>query len=56
MKWQYALLPTALDREEHVLEETLNSLGKDGWDLVAVYEAGFRVFVLKRPLGQSSSE
>ena len=31
MKWEYRLLPTALDREEHVIEETLNSLGKDGW-------------------------
>jgi len=48
-------VPTGLDREEHSIEETLNSLGKDGCDLVAVYEAGFRVFVLKRPTGQSSS-
>jgi hypothetical protein len=55
MKWEYRLFPTGLDREEHVIEEALNSLGKDGWDLVAVYEAGFRVFVLKRPTGQSSS-
>ena len=56
MKWEYRLFPTGLDREEHVhSEEALNSLGKDGWDLVAVYEAGLRVFVLKRPTRQSSS-
>jgi hypothetical protein len=55
MKWEYRPFPTRLDREEHVIEEALNSLGKDGWDLVAVCEAGFRAFVLKRPAGQSSS-
>ena len=55
MKWEYRLFPAALDREDPVIQETLNNLGKDGWDLVAIYEAGFRVFVLKRPLGQWSS-
>ncbi len=48
MQWEYHLFSTGLDREERSIEETLNSLGKEGWDLVAVYEAGFRVFVLKR--------
>ena len=48
-------VPGRLDREDRVIQETLSNLGKDGWDLVAVYEAGFRVFVLKRPLGQLSS-
>ena len=55
MQWEYHLFPTGLDREEHSIQETLNGLGKDGWDLVAVYDAGFRVFVLKRPTRQSSS-
>ena len=39
MKWEYRLFPSGLDREEHVIEEALNSLGKDGWDLVAIYES-----------------
>ena len=52
MKWEYRLFPAGLDREDRVIQEALNNLGKDGWDLVAVYEAGFRVFVLKRPIGQ----
>ena len=56
MKWEYHLFQTALDRECDVVQNTLNTLGKDGWDLVALYEAGFRVFVLKRPSASSQSE
>ena len=56
MKWEYHLFRTALDRECDGIQDTLNTLGKDGWDLVAPYEAGFRVFVLKRPLASSQSK
>ena len=53
MNWEYRLFSAGLDRADHIIQEALNKHGKDGWELVAVYEAGFRVFVLKRPLVSS---
>jgi hypothetical protein len=53
MKWEYRLFQAGLDREDRAIQEALNNLGPDEWELVAVYESGFRVFVLKRPLASS---
>ena len=50
MKWQYHFLMVGVDRDDHSIEDALNKLGKDAWELVAVYQASFRVFALKRPL------
>ena len=55
MKWKYRLFPAGLDRVDHFIQQTLNNHGKDGWELVAVYESRFRVFVLKRPVGPMPS-
>ena len=41
IKWEYRLFPAGLDREEHIIQQTLNNHGKDGWELVTVYEFGF---------------
>ncbi len=51
MKWEYRLFSAGLDREEHIIQQTLNNHGKDGWELVTVYKSGF--LVLKRPLAPS---
>jgi hypothetical protein len=48
MKWEYRLFSVGLDRADQIIEDTLNKHGRDGWELVAVCESGFRVFVLKR--------
>ncbi len=53
MKWEYRLFPVGLDRGDQIIQEALNKFGQDGWELVQVYEAGFRVFVLKRPITSS---
>ena len=50
MKWEYRLFPIGLDRADQIIEEALNKQGRDGWEVVSVYEPGFRVFVLKRPV------
>jgi hypothetical protein len=50
MKWEYRLFPIGLDRADQIIEEALNKQGRDGWELISVYESGFRVFVLKRPV------
>lgn len=49
MKWEYHFFLVAIDREDQVILDELNKLGKNGWELVGVYEAAFRVFILKRP-------
>ena len=36
MKWEYRLFPVGLDRAEHIIQETLNNHGNDGWELVTV--------------------
>ena len=56
MNWEYHLLSAGLDREDHVIQDSLNKRGQDGWELVAVYQAAFRVFVLKRPLSSPESK
>jgi hypothetical protein len=53
MKWEYRLNQAGLDRADSVINEALDKLGRDEWELVAVYESGFRAFVLKRPLAAS---
>ena len=50
MNWEYRLLPVGLDRADQITEDALNKHGRGGWELVSVYESGFRVFVLKRPV------
>ena len=50
MNWEYRLFPVGLDRADQIIEDALNKHGRDGWELVSVYESGFRVFVLKRPV------
>lgn len=48
MKWEYHPLPVGFDRFDQDIEEALNNRGKDGWELLSVHEADFRVCVLKR--------
>jgi hypothetical protein len=45
--WEYTM---AGDKDDAALKKTLNSLGRDGWELVSVYseENGWHQAVLKR--------
>ena len=38
MKWEYRLYQAGLDRADSVINEALDKLGRDEWELVAVYE------------------
>ena len=40
MKWEYRLYQAGLDRGDQIIQEALDKLGQDEWELVAVYEAG----------------
>jgi hypothetical protein len=44
---EYRWFSVGLDRADQIIEDTLNKHGRHGWELIAVYESGFRMFVLK---------
>jgi hypothetical protein len=51
-KWEYTLVPLATDRDDENVQDALNGVGEQGWELTAVYEreeVPRRVFVFKRP-------
>ena len=48
MKWEYNFYSVGLERDEGNIEEALNKLGDQGWELVTSYATSLRVFVLKR--------
>ena len=51
-KWKYRLLPLAANRDDQAVQEALNELGKQGWELIAVYETpSSRVFIFKQEEG-----
>jgi hypothetical protein len=55
MKWEYHFYPAGSGRDFEQAGETMNNLGRTGWELVTTYTdpAGRPVFVFKRPLPQS---
>jgi hypothetical protein len=55
MKWEYHFYQAGSGRDFEQAEETMNNLGRTGWELVTTYTdpAGRPVFVFKRPLPQS---
>ncbi len=46
-KWEYKILGRAYELNE-VMQDRLNKLGNEGWELVAITPSGS--FTLKRPL------
>lgn len=56
MKWEYHFLSVDVDRDDNSIKDDLNKLGKDEWELVAIYQSTFRMFVVKRPLASSQSK
>jgi hypothetical protein len=55
MKWEYHFYPGGSGRDFEQAGETMNNLGRTGWELVTTYTdpAGRPVFVFKRPLPES---
>lgn len=51
-RWEYHVLFLAAAREIGQVEDALNQLGRDGWELVTVDDAGenAKVFFFKRPI------
>lgn len=48
-KWEYKLIPsntTAIDID--IMQDKLNQLGNEGWELVAISSTG--IYTFKRPL------
>jgi hypothetical protein len=47
--WEYQLIE--MNRPSPEVQDTLNALGEQRWEFVAVYvsNAGYNVFILKRP-------
>jgi len=35
-RWEYRTISTSTEPDAHLIEEELNALGKDGWELVGV--------------------
>ena len=53
-RWEYKVISQTTADNPHVVEEALNALGKDGWELVATVPLSNVVqFYLKRPRGGS---
>jgi imidazoleglycerol phosphate dehydratase HisB len=52
MKWEYHFYQAGSGRDFEQAEETMNNLGRTGWELVTTYTdlAGRPVFVFKRHL------
>ncbi len=51
MKWEYLRIDSIFYTKEGTsLTESLNDLGKQGWELVAIVQGS--VFYFKRPLGR----
>ncbi len=51
-RWTYKVIQQALGDGGRALEDALNALGRDGWELVNVHAgvSGEAMAVLKRPL------
>ncbi len=50
-EWDYHLISFANERDMMSVQDALQTLGGDGWELVAVYPhatAGHHVFILKK--------
>ena len=50
-KWEYKVAPVPPDWDAAKVEEGLNGLGLDGWELAVNYvtSAAYNAFVFKRP-------
>jgi hypothetical protein len=49
MKWEYYFYSVGLERDTGNIQEALDDLGNEGWELVTCYQMELLVFVLKRP-------
>lgn len=49
--WRYQLYPVSPGREASQVQEALNNLGQQGWELVAVTDDGTngKIYILKQP-------
>lgn len=49
-RWQYQLITLASDRDALQVQDTLNAVGNDGWELVAIYpsSAAYNIFVFQK--------
>ena len=50
-RWEYQLITLANDRDLLQVEEAFNTVGNDGWEMIAIYPsaAAHNVFAFKRP-------